>query len=173
MFNSLNTIYSEALNKSGKAPELILKLSYILRYVVDKADSDKVNLEKEIEYISHYIELNKERLNEPDKVSFKTDGDFSDKEIAPLLLITFVENCFKHADLSDDRGFISVRLTQTEIMLKLHCKNSVGSKGENLEKGTGAGIKNARRRMELAYPDDFELSINSGNDEYELSLNIF
>jgi len=118
------------------------------------------------------MELEAQKTASELKVSFETDGDFSNQEIAPLLLITFVENCFKHADLSDDRAYITIRLTLSANMLTLHCKNSINFGGKKLNNDLGAGIKNAVRRLELAYSDRYKLRINPGNDYYELSLNI-
>ncbi|WP_428235735.1 sensor histidine kinase [Gracilimonas sp.] len=172
LFNSLNTIYSEALKKSDKAPALILKLSDMLRYVVDKMDQEQVLLEEEIEYLTHFVDLHKERLNEPDKVHFSTEGDFSGRKIAPLLLIIFVENCFKHADLTDEEALISIQIKQEAKGLILHCKNTVYEKGNKEEKTSGTGLQNAKRRLDLAYGGSYSLDINQQENLYELTLKL-
>lgn len=171
LFNSLNTIYSEALKKSDKAPDLILKLSDMLRYVVDKMEQDEVQLKEEFEYLSHYVELNKERLNNPEKVSYTTSGEFSGLKVAPLLLIIFVENCFKHSDLTDDNAFIDINLHVNNGVLSLNCKNTVFRK-ESEGSQPRTGIENARRRLKLAYQNRHSLEINEGSDFYETTLKI-
>ncbi|MBD3617093.1 MAG: histidine kinase [Gracilimonas sp.] len=170
LFNSLNTIYNEALKKTDKAPRLILKLSDMLRYVVDKMDQERVALQEEIEYLTHFVELHKERINEPNKVEFQTQGNFSDMEIAPLLLIIFIENCFKHSDLTDKDAVISILLKQEGNELTLHCKNTVYVEDNNHEKSTGMGIQNARRRLELAYENRHALEISRKGNIYETTL---
>lgn len=172
LFNSLNTIYSEALKKSEKAPGLILKLSDMLRYVVDKMDVDKVSLDKEVEYLTHFVDLHKERLNEPGKVSFITEGDFKKAEIAPLLLITFIENCFKHGDLTEEGAVISIELKLSGKELKLSCKNSVYKDKMADRSEPGTGINNAKRRLELVYPGHHDLQIKDTEDCYELLLTL-
>lgn len=172
LFNSLNTIYSEALKKSDKAPALILKLSDMLRYVVDKMDQEQVSLEEEIEYLTHFVDLHKERLNEPDKVHFSSEGDFSGRQIAPLLLIIFVENCFKHADLTDKEALISIQIKQEAKELILHCKNTVYEGGTKRTKTSGTGLQNAKRRLDLAYDGNYSLDINQQENLYELTLKL-
>lgn len=172
LFNSLNTIYSEALKKSDKAPALILKLSDMLRYVVDKMEQEQVPLEEEIEYLTHFMDLHKERLNEPEKVRFSSEGDFTGKHIAPLLLIIFVENCFKHADLTDEDAFISIQIKLEEGELILHCKNTFYEKENRATQGFGAGLQNAKRRLELVYEGKYSLDINQNENLYELTLKL-
>ncbi len=172
LFNSLNTIYSESLKKSDKAPSLILKLSDMLRYVVDKMEQEQVPLEEEIEYLTHFVDLHKERLNEPEKVRFSTKGNFSGKQVAPLLLIIFVENCFKHADLTDDDALITIHLEQEGRELTLQCKNTVYEKEKKMAESSGAGLQNAKRRLDLAYDGKYSLDINEGENLYELTLKL-
>ena len=171
LFNSLNLIYSEALKKSEKAPGLILKLSDMLRYVVDKMDQEKVLLQEEVEYLEHFVALHKERLNEPEKVLFKTKGDFSGRKIAPLLLIIFVENCFKHADLTDDQSRIFIELKMENNELFLTCRNTTYERTLDKE-AAGTGIQNAKRRLELAYENRYTLDIKEEENEYKLRLKL-
>jgi sensor histidine kinase YesM len=170
LFNSLNTIYSEALKKSDKAPRLILKLSDMLRYVVDKMEQEQVALAEEVEYLTHFVDLNKERLNEPEKVTFKVEGNPSNARIVPLLLIIFVENCFKHGDLTDDDSSIQIKLKLEEKSLMLYCKNSVFENPKGHTESLKSGIENAKRRLELAYKGRYSLDINSQVNFYETTL---
>jgi len=172
LFNSLNTIYNEALKKSDKAPQLILKLSDMLRYVVDKMNQDKVLLGDEINYLKNFITLHKQRLNDPEKVSFDLDGNTGSQKIAPLLLINFIENCFKHADLTTDDSFISIRLALNDSDLILHCQNTMYIESSSRPKNTGAGLQNAKRRLELAYAERHNLEISEDEKVYSLKLNM-
>lgn len=172
LFNSLNTIYSEALKRSDKAPKLILKLSDMLRYVVDKMDQDLVPLEEEVEYLQNFVELHKERLNDPSKVRFLTDGDLSSLKIAPLLLLNFVENAFKHADLTEEDAFISIDISSTNNNLTLSCTNTFFEEPSRKTNSSGSGIENAKRRLELAYPDRHSLHIKMTDNTYHLELKL-
>ncbi|MEX2603546.1 MAG: histidine kinase, partial [Gracilimonas sp.] len=170
LFNSLNTIYNEALKKTDKAPRLILKLSDMLRYVVDKMDHEKVTLEEEIEYLTHFVDLHKERLNNPEKVKFKMEGNFSDAKIAPLLLIIFIENCFKHGDLTDQDARIAISIKFENGELTLICENTMYENEKGSNKITGMGFQNARRRLELAYGGCHNLDISSEGNIFTTKL---
>ena len=170
LFNSLNTIYSEALKKSPKAPSLILKLSDMLRYVVDKMEQERVQLQEEIIYIKNYIALHKERLNDPSKVKFKVHGNFDSHEIAPLLLINFIENSFKHADLTDQDSFISVEISVEDSLLTLDCRNTYYQEG--LKHNKGSGLQNTKRRLDLVYAKRYQLNTSKQHNIYELKLKL-
>jgi|AntRauTorckE6833_2_1112554.scaffolds.fasta_scaffold00106_35 sensor histidine kinase YesM len=170
LFNSLNTIYNEALKKSDKAPTLILKLSEMLRYVVDKMDQELVSLEEEIEYLKNFVELHKERLNEPSKVRFLISGSFTSLKIAPLLLLNFVENAFKHADLTEEDAFTSIEISNIKKEITLKCVNSFFEDPSSKNNSSGSGIENAKRRLQLAYPNRHSLHINKSDNTYHLEL---
>lgn len=172
LFNSLNTIYSEALKRSDKAPKLILELSDMLRYVVDKIDQERVSLQEEIDYLQNFVELHKERLNDPSKVKFALSGDFGSLKISPLLLLNFVENSFKHADLTEDNSFISIGISTKGKQLILKCANSFFGGSTQNEKSSGSGIENAKRRLELSYPDRHYLHIEKSDNTYHLELKL-
>lgn len=172
LFNNLNTIYGEALKKSEKAPTMILKLSSILRYIVENMDKDEVLLEAEVEYLTMYIDLQKERLTNPFRVSFKTSGDFSTAKVSPLLLVNFVENCFKHGTTSDVNDRISISLTFEDGRLTFSTSNSI-SKSENIEKTkSGTGIKNAKKRLAFLYPNKHSINISQNEENYNLELKL-
>lgn len=172
LFNSLNTIYNEALKKSQKAPELILKLSEMLRYVVDKMEEDQVLLTEEVAYIRNFVELHKERLNDPTKVHFILDGEISSQKIAPLLLINFIENSFKHADLTDENAFIAIKILVQGKQLTLTCSNTFFIDSPRTQNGVGSGIENAKRRLALAYPNRHSLEIKKSESTYNLELKL-
>jgi hypothetical protein len=171
LFNSLNTIYSEALDKSDKTPKLILKLSDMLRYAVDNMQQELVSVEDEIEYIKNYIELHRERLNDPSKIHFIVEGKTGPKKIAPMLIINFIENSFKHADLTEDDSFISIHLTFQNQFLSMTCKNTFYP-DDAKKKEHGSGLQNAKKRLSLLYPDRHELKISNSGNVYHLELNL-
>lgn len=142
----------------------------MLRYVVDKMEQEQVALAEEVEYLTHFVDLNKERLNEPEKVTFKVEGNPSNARILPLLLIIFVENCFKHGDLTDDDSSIQIKLKLEEKSLMLYCKNSVFENPKGRTESLKSGIENAKRRLELAYKGRYSLDINSQDNFYETTL---
>lgn len=170
LFNSLNTIYSEALKRSGKAAELILKLSDMLRYVVDKMEEDQVSLQEEVSYIKNFIELHKERINDPTKVHFVLDGEPDSQKISPLLLLNFIENTFKHADLTQENAFISIKILIRNNDLTLSCSNTFFEDSFDGTNISGSGIDNAKRRLELAYPGRHSLHIEKNEKTYNLKL---
>lgn len=171
LFNSLNAIYSEALKKTDKAPNMILQLSDLLRYVLDQIGSDRAPLKDEIDYLSNYVEMQLMRLNDPSRITFKVDGKPGDLQIAPLLLINFVENCFKHADLQSDEGFIHIHISIQDNTLKFSAENSipVSTYSQN-QLRAGTGIENSKKRLELAYPNKFGLELSSDDLIFKTNL---
>ncbi len=170
LFNSLNIIYHEAKNKTKAAPALILKLSEMLRYVVDKLDQEKVSLAEEVIYLSNFVDFHKERLNQPEKVQFTATGNFGSHTIIPLVLITFVENSFKHANMNAENSFIDIRMELEGRLFSFSCTNSFEE--ENSTEHGGTGMANARRRLELAYQDRQNLEIIKNNGMFEVNLNL-
>ena len=172
LFNSLNAIYNESINKTDKAPKMILQLSDLLRYVLDQIGSDRATLKDELDYLSNYVEMQLMRLNDPDKVKYTVVGDPGELTIAPLLLINFVENCFKHADLQKPESYIHIRLTIKDHTLEFSAENTipVQSYSESVLRA-GTGIENSRKRLELAYPNKFGLELSS--DEHIFKTNLF
>lgn len=171
LFNSLNTIYNEALKKSDKAPAMILKLSDLLRYVLDKMEEDRVPLAEELSYLQNYVDMQLERLNNPEKVSFTVKGDPGSMKIAPLLLINFVENAFKHADLQSKDGLVTIDINIERGSLELNSKNKIRDRSLEVDRGNnGLGIENARRRLELSYPKKHTLEITNNNQKYSIHL---
>jgi sensor histidine kinase YesM len=172
LFNSLNTIYGEALKKTDKAPQLILELSDILRYVVENMSTEAVPLSDEIGYLNKFINLQKQRSEHPERIRFKAAEDPGNHSIPPLLLITFVENCFKHGSISEEGEFIHINLSVNENELILSTRNSVSGTDTLPEKGSKTGLTNARRRLELAYPGKHQLDYEQLTDEFQLTLTL-
>ena len=171
LFNALNLIYSEAVKKSDQSPVLILKLSDILRYVLEKAEKERVSMQDEVNYIADYIDLQTARMNNPDQVVFHATGNFENHEIAPLLLLNFVENSFVHSDLSE-RPEIRIEISIENGMLNFTCSNKKRNHFNPNENGVGLGIQNSKRRLELTYPDKYSIQINDSEGRYFVQLKI-
>ncbi|GAB5410344.1 MAG: histidine kinase [Balneolaceae bacterium] len=172
LFNNLNTIYGEALKKSEKAPSMILKLSDILRYIVENMDKDLVSLNDEVEYLTKFIQLQKERLSNPSRVVFKTEGDFSSVTLPPLLLVNFVENCFKYGSTSDVKDRIHIHLHYNQNSLTFHTSNTKDVSVSIEQASSGTGISNARKRLNILFPTSHTLSIKETESHFDLELKL-
>jgi sensor histidine kinase YesM len=172
LFNTLNTIYSLAIQKADNTPEAVVKLSGMMRYVISDASNDFVALEKEINYISDYIELQRIRFGETVSIDFKVDEIASGSKIAPLILIPFIENAFKFGVNPEKDSSISmnIKLSGQELHMRVFNKKVGGrQKGESV---SGLGISNAKHRLELLYPEKYRLLIDDKEDEYTVDLYI-
>jgi hypothetical protein len=172
LFNSLNAIYGESLKGSVKTPNMILQLSDMLRYVLDKMEADSVPLKEEVDYLQNYVDMQMNRLNHPEKVQFNLMGELNGYKISPLLLINFIENCFKHADLQNESGFIRITIRVQNGSLKLNTQNTTRDQRDEVEQHSELGIDNARKRLELAYPNAYTLDISEDEQLFEINLNI-
>ena len=172
LFNSLNNIYSLAYQKSEKTPEAILKLSEIMRYMLYESNEDKVELSNEIRYLENYIELQKLRFKDNIYIKFEINGDPLGLMITPLVLISFVENAFKHGIATDSENPISISLNLSDGKLLFHVSNIKSSMNKDIT--GGIGLQNVQRRLSLIYKDRYRLQIDDTNDIYncELYLNL-
>jgi two-component system, LytTR family, sensor kinase len=171
LFNTLNSIYSLANKKSDKTANAIVKLSNILRYMIYDTNIKLVNLESEIQYLSDYIELQRLRLYDNTKISFIKEGDITLPQIAPMILIPFVENAFKHGiDTSSDCYInIFLKVEQSDLIFKV--ENSVPYKNGK-DKVAGIGLQNVKRRLKLLYPENHLLLVDEHENYYCAKLNI-
>lgn len=168
LFNSLNTIYSLALKKSDSAPAAVLKLSHLLRYVIDDANRESVSLEQEVNYLNNYIDLQKLRSTSSLAVGFKVVGDISATQIAPLLLLPFVENAFKYGISNHEASPIDILLERSASKLIFSVQNKKFKQAE--KDSTGIGVNNVKRRLELLYHGKHELQIEDKTDTYFIKL---
>ena len=169
LFNSLNNIYA-LTDAGGSSPkEYIIKLSDSLRYMLYQTNDEKVKLTDEIEYLQNYIALEKLRLENDDQISFKTKIENEDIMIAPLILISLVENAFKHVDKS--MPYIKITLEQSGNALELCCINSSQQEQKNSEEG-GIGLENLKKRLDLIYPERYTYSSGIRENSYESKLSI-
>jgi len=178
LFNNLNNIYSYALEKSDKVPDMLLKLSEIMRYMLNESENQAVSLEKEINYLKDFIELQKLRLEERGQVTLNLEGNPEDYKIAPLLLVAFVENSFKHSMRSEiDNIDIRFDLKVSKGKLYFESRNTFSeSDGPetigNNERETGIGLKNVRKRLQLIYGDKRHLDISKKGNYFIVKLTI-
>jgi sensor histidine kinase YesM len=173
LFNTLNNIYSLVCKKSPDAPEAIMKLSSIMRYMLYDANTDKVLLEKEIEYLGSFIELQKLRIRHTDFVELRIEGEVGNKTIAPMLLIPFVENAFKHGSKIGSSPGIRIHLVVSPNKLFFEIANNVKMSVTGLKDNQGGiGLQNISRRLEILYPGKYTLETTQQNDLYRVKLSI-
>ncbi len=169
LFNTLNNIYSSSLTNSPKTPQLILKLSSLLSYMLYDCKAEQVSLEKEIEVMKDYIDLERERYGNQIEISWNIEGDLENKYISPLLLLPFLENAFKHGTSEQlEKPWLSVDIIVKNNAVK--CK-VVNSKNEFVPVSKhGIGVENVKKRLAFLYPDNHELKINDEGDFFVVSL---
>ncbi|TSA24785.1 MAG: hypothetical protein D4R67_11240 [Bacteroidetes bacterium] len=172
LFNTLNTLYSLTLLKSDHAPEAVMKLSNMMRYITDDSNSERVLLAKEVEYISHYIELQRLRLSRNMTVQANMKGEFQQIEIPPLILIPFVENAFKYGISSHERAGIHITLKVADNQLSFRVSNRIFRERE-LPQTPGLGINNTRLRLEKIFPEMFSLNIIDNGKVFIVALDIY
>ncbi len=173
LFNTLNNIYSLAIIKSDATAGAVLKLSSIMRYVISDTKQHWVALEKEIQFIQHYIDLQKVRFTEKTTISFIVNGDVNDKQLAPLLFIPFIENAFKYGISTKESSEIIIKIDLTKEKIELFVDNLIVTNEKELLENTGIGLKNSKRRLELLYPDKHILKVEKENNHFTVRLSLF
>ncbi|MFA8298741.1 MAG: sensor histidine kinase [Hyphomicrobiales bacterium] len=173
LFNNLNNLYAYALEQSPKTPNLILQLSALLRYMLYEATDTYVNLKKEINYLSDYIQLNQLQIEDRGEINFETNGSLEGKIIAPFILVVFIENCFKHSTSSQTENIkIDINIDVYDNVLRLHCSNTFTNINNKDNLASGIGLKNVKSRLELLYPENYTLEINNHNNIYDVILEL-
>lgn len=172
LFNTLNSLYALTIIKSDEAPNAVLKLSNMMRYVVTESSQEYVPLSKEINYIKDYISLQKLRMNDDVNFSFNFMGDENGKAIAPLILISFIENAFKYGLNPDENSEISIEITVVDFNLTLITRNKMVVHEISEDLKTETGIENTKKRLEFIYPNKHLLEISEQNNDYIVRLNI-
>ncbi len=165
LFNSLNSVYALTLSKSDKAPEVILRLSDILRYILYDGGEKLVGLKKELEYLQNYLELEKIRYGDRLETSFEIEGETSGKEIAPMIFLPFVENSFKHGvNARIGAAFVAIKLLVKGNHLAFSIQNNRPSKNmsDSDDYQGGIGITNVKKRLNLLYHNRYSLKIEEG-----------
>lgn len=173
LFNTLNNLYYLVYTKSDNATIVIDKLSKMMRYMIYDSNHPKVQLNKEIEYMQNYIDLERLRLNNEIPIRFQIEGDVNGAMIAPLVFITFLENAFKHGVSSNKPGAwvdVHIQLNGKECVYTV--ENSKVGSSPNANGKSGIGLQNVHRRLELSYPNQFDLRTEDLHDRYKVELKI-
>lgn len=172
LFNTLNNIYSLSRDKSDLAPESILRLSKILRFILYENSAQYIAIEQELKIISHYIELEKLRYDDSLRINFNYNVEDLKQSLPPLLLMPLVENAFKHG-VSETRNhpFIDIHLSVSKQQLNFIVKNSIEQSPAELKIKENIGLSNLRRQLELLYKD-FSLSVQPDKSEFVAVLKI-
>ncbi|MFD2291885.1 sensor histidine kinase [Mariniflexile gromovii] len=176
-FNTLNNIYSLAVENSKKTPKIILMLSELMRYLLYETANKKQSLENEILCIQNYIDLERIRHNDELEINMSISGDIQDKEIAPILLLSFIENAFKHgAHKNIGKVKIDISLIIRKDFLYFRISNPMPLKTEHEERfnhSSGIGLENVKKRLALGYKkSDYKLIIKNDNNMFVVKLKI-
>lgn len=174
LFNCLNSLYALTLKKSDMAPEMVLRLSDLLRYLLYEAGEKFVDLSKEIDYVKNYLELEKIRHHDRLSTSVEIIGSTTGKKIAPMLFLTFLENSFKHG-LADEsaQGYIHILIDTRQDKILFSITNSKPSAGrKTADKPGGIGLENTRKRLALLYPNRHTIETHDTGNEYIVNLTL-
>ena len=176
LFNTLNNIYALTLDRSPKAPEIVLGLSEYMRYLLYETSEGKQELQKEIACIQNYLDLERIRYGDRLKLEMEVNGDIQNKHIASLLLIPFIENAFKHG-ANRTRGHIEIlikfRVEQNRLFFRISNTLPQELNGNRIKGPGGIGIANVRKRLELGYkPGEYELKNYEDEENYIVELNL-
>ncbi|MCK5147544.1 histidine kinase [bacterium] len=171
-FNTLNNLYALSLDQSNQVPCVILKLSDLMRYVLDGSQKETVPLKDEMAFLQNYIDLERLRLNRGANIQIEINDDFNEYKIAPMILVPFVENAFKHGlNASKTSGHLYLTVSLDNNNLQFHLENSTPAMPvKTSEDSPQMGLANVKRRLELLYPNRYNLSINNGDRKYQVDL---
>lgn len=170
-FNTLNNIYSLALQQSAETAPLVARLSDMMRYVIYETKTPKVLLQKEIDFLRNYVDVESVRYNENIRICFDAQGIHAKAMIEPLLLLPMIENTFKHGVQHETaEGFVEIVISLAGDELTLQARNSKPSVKTKQQGEKGVGLDNVIKRLELLYPDKFNLAIQNEAAYYEILL---
>ena len=173
-FNTLHTIYALTDSNTGAAKDAIYTLSHMMRYVIYDTRNDLTSLENEIKFLEDYIKLMKLRLSGDVQVIFEKQANMKNYEVAPMLLLPFIENAFKHGISSLHPSYVYIDIQQLNDTIKIEIKNSTFEAREHLEESNGIGLINTQRRLDLLYPGQHTLAVvhDVNNKEYTVTLTL-
>ncbi len=173
-FNTLNSIYSLAIEKSDDTQKAILILSNLMRYILYESNTERVKLEREVDFLNDYISLQKMRMADELVPEIRFDVRIEDPGvlISPILLIPIVENAFKHSKSYTGKPQITIRLVAREGLLIFHVSNSIGELTDSQDEFSGIGLKNIQRRLDLIYPGHHHLTAQKSGKYFVVDLSI-
>jgi LytS/YehU family sensor histidine kinase len=170
IFNTLNNIYSLVSSQSEKALPVIEKLSQLMRYMYKDAEGDKVLLKDEIEYVSSYLDLQRVRLSDAAVLQYSLPTDIGNQKIAPLILVPFIENMFKHGIINNASKPLIITIELEADCLTLNTSNFINTAEKDYS--SGIGLQNVRKRLDLLYPNNYKLQELKEDDQYRTELEI-
>ena len=171
LFNTLNNIHSLCVLEPAKASRMVMNLSKMLRYMLYECQGDQVSLTKELDFLAHYVYLQQEKSASQHDIRFAIEGNPAQKQVVPFLLINFVENSFKHSDITiNPKGFVNISVTVAADGLTLLAKNTW--KPQQTASSGGLGIDNVRRQLQLSYPNRHKLCIEKDAQVHVVQLKI-
>jgi membrane protein implicated in regulation of membrane protease activity len=174
LFNTLNSLYVLTMNQSGSAPEIVHKLSELMSYMLYDSNQNEVPLQKELHYIENYIGLEKLRYESRLDISLHVYSPVEGITIAPLIILPFVENCFKHGVSHQvDDSWIRIDISMQQSMLVLKIENSLNTDGiQATRKISGIGLQNVKKRLELIYPQRYHLQLLNEEESFLVILKL-
>jgi LytS/YehU family sensor histidine kinase len=169
LFNTLNNIYSFIIAKDDRAAQAVIDLAGFMRYIIRNAKEDKIPLQEELDYITHYVELQRYRTVNKAHIDFMLNGLPEDRKIAPLMVITFIENAFKYglSPEEDSHVWIDIAIQGDELRLTTYNKKA---RRAFPEISSGIGIANTRNRLQLLYPGRHRLIIRDDDNSFLVNL---
>src|SRR5687768_4030388 len=177
LFNTLNSLYALTLKKSDKAPEIVIKLSEMMRYTLYECNERRVPLYKEVNYIQNYLDLERLRQSGQSDIQFKVEGQVNDQSIAPLIFIPFLENSFKHGlnhQIGEGYVHVIMKVLGNKLLLRILNSKPIHAPLPAEKTSGGIGLVNVQRRLNLLYPNQYKLDIHDSGTEHivELSLDL-
>jgi hypothetical protein len=173
LFNTLNNIHTLVYTQAPSAPEAVMRLSSLMRYMIYESNAATVPLSVEVKYLQDFIGLQQLRYESPDIVDFQVAGNIENCKIAPLLFIHLLENTYKHSPAKLETGAIKARVVAKENGVVFSFQNPIANKKDNLlEEPGGIGLANVQKRLQLLYPDKHKLDISKTDEIYKMELKI-
>lgn len=175
LFNTMNNLYALSIEKSAKTSESIAKISNLLRSILYECNDSEITLDKEIKLIENYIDLERMRYGSRLDIKFSVSGELENRTIAPMILFTFVENCFKHGSSKDPKNpRIEINLNVSRDEIVFFAENSKPKIIENLpeQKERGIGLNNVKKRLKIIYGENYKLNIQDKIESFIVSLTI-
>ena len=173
LFNTLNNIHTLVYTQAAEAPDAMMRLSSLMRYMLYESNASTVPLSTELEYLKDYIALQQLRYKAKDVVNFQVEGEVEKCQVAPLLFIHLLENTYKHSPAKLETGSIKVTVSVTGDALYFSCENPIGKKGDNvLEEPAGIGLANVQKRLHILYPDMHHMEIYKTEMHFGVLLKI-
>lgn len=173
LFNTLNNIHTLVYKQAPAAPEAVVQLASLMRYMIYESNAPLVPLSREMDYLQDYMSLQQLKYKKSPVVDLQIIGDTDSCHITPLLFIHLLENAYKHSPARLEPGDIKVRMEIMGDTLNFKVQNPVGRKqGRTLEEPGGIGLPNVRKRLALIYPDNHSLEIRSSQDTFVINLTI-